>query len=249
MKINDTIKTMLNHRSIRKWKEEKVSDEILETLFNVANRTSTSIGMQTASIIRITDKEKRAQIAEITTQNYVNEAPEFWVFIADHFRNNQILEEANAEKNFSHDIDRFFSGVTDAALMAQNVANAIESLGMGFVFFGSVLNDPEKLVEILELPKYTMPVLGLGFGYPDQDPKIKPRMNYENRIFENKYKIYDNYHEIFKEYDKVMDTYYDLRNTKKTVGTFTEQAVQKYSSQQELRQKLIEVARMQGYDL
>ena len=144
MKMNDTIETILNHRSIRKWKDTKVSDEILETLFNVANRTSTSIGMQTASIIRITDKEKRAQIAELAKQNYVNEATEFWIFIADHFRNNQILEEANAEKNYSHDVDRFFSGVTDAALMAQNVANAIESLGMGFVFFGSVLNDPEN---------------------------------------------------------------------------------------------------------
>ena len=249
MKMNETIKTMLNHRSIRKWKDEKVSDDILETLFNVANRTSTSIGMQTASIIRITDKDKRDKIAEITTQNYVNEAPEFWVFIADHFRNNQILEEVKSKKNYTHDVDRFFSGVTDAALMAQNVANAIESLGMGFVFFGSILNDSEKLIEILELPKYTMPVLGIGFGYPDQDPEIKPRMNYENRIFENKYKIYDNYHEIFKEYDKIMDTYYDLRNTKKTVGKFTQQAVQKYSSQQELRQKLIEIARKQGYNL
>ena len=177
--MNDMIKTMLNHRSIRKWKDEKISDEILDTLFNVANRTSTSIGMQTASIIRITDKDKRAKIAEITTQNYVNEAPEFWVFIADHYRNNQILEEANAEKNYSHDVDRFFSGVTDAVLMAQNIANAIESLGMGFVFFGSILNNPEELVEILELPKYTMPVLGIGFGYPDQNPQIKPRMDYK----------------------------------------------------------------------
>lgn len=247
--MNETIKTMLNHRSIRKWTNEKVSDEILEILFKVANRTSTSIGMQTASIIRITDKEIRAKIAEITTQNYVNEAPEFWIFIADNFRNNQILEEANAEKNYTHDVDRFFSGVTDAALMAQNVANAIESLGMGFVFFGSILNDSEKLIEILELPKYTMPVLGIGFGYPDQNPQLKPRMNYENRVFENKYKIYDNYHKMFKEYDKLMDTYYDLRNTKKTVGTFTEQVLQKYSVQEELRQKVIEVAKKQGYEL
>lgn len=249
MKMNDTIKTILNHRSIRKWKDEKISDEILDTLFNVANRTSTSIGMQTASIIRITDKEIRAKIAEITTQNYVNEAPEFWVFIADHYKNNQILEEANAEKNYSHDVDRFFSGVTDAVLMAQNVANAIESLGMGFVFFGSVLNNPEELVEILELPKYTMPVLGIGFGYPDQNPQIKPRMDYKKRVFENKYEIYDNYHEEFKEYDKEMNEYYDLRNKKNSVGPFTEQAVQKYSSQQKLRQKIFEVAKNQGYDL
>ena len=120
---------------------------------------------------------------------------------------------------------------------------------MGFVFFGSILNNPEELVEILELPKYTMPVLGIGFGYPDQNPQIKPRMNYKKRVFENKYEIYDNYHEEFREYDKEMNEYYDLRNKKNSVGPFTEQAVQKYSSQQKLRQKLFEVAKNQGYDL
>ena len=46
-----------------------------------------------------------------------------------------------------------------------------------------------------------------------------------------------------------MNEYYDLRNKKNSVGPFTEQAVQKYSSQQKLRQKIFEVAKNQGYDL
>lgn len=246
---NTTINNILNHSSIRKWKDEKISDEILEILYNVANRTSTSIGMQTASIIRVTDKEKRRKIAEITTQKYIEEAPEFWIFIADHYRNEAIMKEASIEKNYGHDVDRFISGMTDAVLMVQNVGNAIESLDMGFTIFGSVLNDAEKLIEILNLPKYTMPVLGLGFGYPDQDPALKPRMNYQNRIFENEYKIYDNYHEVFKEYDEEMAKYYDLRSPNTPLDTFTKQAENRYIKENVKRNEFLEIAKKQGYDL
>lgn len=249
MKTNKTIQDMLNHRSIRKWKDKEVDKEILESLFNVANRTSTSIGMQTASVIRVTDKEVRKKIADVTNQKYVEEAPEFWIFIADHFRNKSILKEAGIEVNYAADVDRFISGLTDAALMGQNVANAVESFGLGFTIFGSILNDAEKIIEVLKLPEYTFPVIGLGFGYPDQDPELKPRMSYENRIFENEYKIYENYHETFSAYDKEMASYYDLRDTSKSLPTFTDQAVQKYSVQNEARERLLKIAKKQGYDL
>lgn len=247
--MNNTIETILNHRSIRKWKNEEVPKEIIEVLSEVANRTSTSIGMQTASIIRVKDIEKRKKIASITSQKYVEEAPEFWIFIADHYRNQSILEEEGVEENYGHNVDRFISGITDAVIMAQNVGNAIESLGMGFTIFGSILNDTQKIIDILELPKYTMPVLGLGFGYPNQNPELKPRMKFENRIFEDKYKIYDNYHDTFKEYDERLSKYYDLRNTNSPVDTFTKQAVEKYTKQNDKREEYLKVAKKQGYDL
>ncbi|MFM1539029.1 NADPH-dependent oxidoreductase [Helcococcus bovis] len=249
MKTNKTIETILNHRSIRKWKDEKLSDDVLETLYNVANRTSTSIGMQTASIIRVVDKEKRAQIAEISTQKYVNEAPEFWIYVADNYRNHRILQEADAPEDHTNDVDRLFSSFTDAAIMAQNVANAAESLGLGIVYFGSILNDARKIVEILDLPEHTFPVVGMGIGYPDQDPQLKPRMNYENRIFTDSYQKYENYHEVFKEYDEEMVKYYDLRNANSPVDKFTEQAIAKYTKQQVKRQELLQVAKEQGFDL
>ena len=49
--------------------------------------------------------------------------------------------------------------------MAQNVVVAAESLGIGTVYLGSILNDIEKLCELLKLPKYTFPVVGLALGY------------------------------------------------------------------------------------
>src|SRR5699024_5190710 len=37
-------------------------------------------------------------------------------------------------------------------------------------------NDPQKIIEVLNLPKMTFPVLGLQIGIPDQEPQLKPRL-------------------------------------------------------------------------
>lgn len=73
--------------------------------------------------------------------------------------------------------------------MAQNVVTAAESLGLGTVYLGSILNDSERICEILNLPELTFPVIGLGIGYPNQKPQLKPRMDMRLRVFENSYKF------------------------------------------------------------
>ena len=55
--INETIKTQLAHRTIREFKDQKITHEDFNLLMEVARRTATSTGMQACSIIRITDPE------------------------------------------------------------------------------------------------------------------------------------------------------------------------------------------------
>ena len=90
--LNKTIETQLNHRSIRKFKDQSIDRNTLNTLFEVASRTSSSIAMQSYSIIRVSDKEKRKKISEICKQPYVETAPELLIFIVDVFRNAKISE-------------------------------------------------------------------------------------------------------------------------------------------------------------
>lgn len=249
MKKNETIERMLDHRSIRQWKDEPLSVEIIETLKEVAIRTSTSEGMQYASIIRVKDPAKRERLVEVSTQKYLATAPELWIFIADNYRNDRIYRENLDEDNFSNDADKFFQAFTDAAIMAQNVMNAAESMGLGAVYFGSILNNPQKTVEILELPENTFPVVGMGIGYPDQEPELKPRMKADFRIFEDRYEKMDDYHKLLKDYDKEMSKYYDLRVKKKPLDEFTKQVEDKYKVQRTDRSKILRVIRNQGYNL
>lgn len=247
--INETIKNQLKHVSIRKFKDTPVDNDTIKTLCEVANRTSSSIIMQASSVIRVTDKEKRKQISEVCMQSYVNDAPEFWIFIVDGYRNASIAAEQGCHLDSRNDMDKFFQGYTDAVLAAQNVLVAVESLGMGGVFFGSILNNPEKISEILELPEYTFPALGLGFGYPDQSPALKPRMDIGLKVFENKYEKKDNYLEEIKDYDEEMSNYYDMRDENRRVDKFSKQVVDRMTTLIEHRAKILNSVRRQGFEL
>lgn len=244
------IESQLNHRTIREFKEDKIPNDLLEKYIKIVQRTASSTGMQTHSIIRITDKNIKKEIAKVCDQDYVERVPELWIFIVDSYRNNRIAEE-KAGKKFveSHDMNRFFQGWTDAVLSAQNLTNAIETDGLGGVFLGSILNDADKICKLLELPELTFPVLGVGFGYPNQQPQLKPRMDMSLRLFNNKYEIFNNYLEEIKKYDKEMEEYYDLRDLNKQSDSFSKQVVLRLENSLETRTKILNSIKRQGFDL
>ncbi|MBP7278897.1 MAG: NADPH-dependent oxidoreductase [Sedimentibacter sp.] len=246
---NLMLERQLNHRTIREFKDGRIPEELFNKLIEVARRTPTSNGMQASSIIRVTDNQKRKEIADVCKQEYVARAPELLILIADQYRNYRIADEKGGYEPSARDMDRFFQGFTDACLTAQNIVNAAEALDLGVVYLGSILNDAEKIIEILELPELTMPVLGLGIGYPNQNPQLKPRMSMDLRLFENTYKKFDDYLEEIKEYDIEMQTYYDLREANKRVDSFSNQVVTKLKNLIPKRSDMLKVMKKQGFDL
>lgn len=245
----EMIKVQLSHRTIREFTSTPVDEEIVKTLMEVARRTATSNGMQSTSIIRITDPIVKRQVADICKQEYVFRAPVLFIFVADCYRNMRIAIDKGCNEESAGDMDRFFQAVTDTCLAAQNVVNAAESLGFGALYLGSTLNDAAKMIEVLQLPKLTFPVVGLGLGYPNQNPTLKPRLDNKYKVFENKYEVFDNYLESIAHYDEEMQTYYDLRNANQRVDSFSNQIVSKLMSPSPKRQEILNVIRDQGFIL
>lgn len=244
--MNSFLETTLQHRTIRSFKNEALKKDEVDTLIHVAQRTATSAGQQTASIIRVSDQVKKEAIAKICNQNYVAEAAELWIFLADQKRNHDLTLSKGYETSNAEYFYKFIPAFTDAILMSQNVVNAAESLGIGTVYLGSIHNDIEQLIEILELPEFTFPALGLAMGYPNQAPQLKPRMDMSLRVFENSYRK-DNYKkEEFADYDQAMQTYYDLRNANQRVDTFSDQVVKAYKSPSS-RTHILEIIQKQGF--
>lgn len=247
--INEMISKQLEHRTIREFEDKSIPEETFKILMEVARRTATSNGMQQYSIIRITDPGIKKEISKVCQQEYVARAPELLIFIVDQYRNYRIATEKNPSKVKEVDMDRFFQGFTDACIAVQNVVNAAESMGLGAMYLGSILNDTQEICKILNLPKYTFPVVGLGLGYPNQSPQLKPRIDNSLKVFENGYKYFDSYLEEIKEYDKEMQTYYDLRNTKKPLDSFSDQVIVKLTSVIAKRQDILKVIKEQGFTL
>lgn len=65
----------------------------------------------------------------------------------------QIAEEKGYEGESYRTMDVFFQGVVDAYLFVQNLTNAIESYNLVAVYLGSILNDPQEIIDIFELPE------------------------------------------------------------------------------------------------
>jgi len=244
--MNDIIKTQLDHRTIREFKNEPFPQETYVTLMEVARQTATSSGLQASSIIRITDPQLKQQIADICRQEYIARLPLLMIFIVDQYRNNQIALEQGIVGDGAAGMDGFFQSFTDACLMAQNVVNAAESMNLGTLYIGSILNNPPELCRLLNLPPLTFPVVGLGIGKPNA---LKPRMPMAFRTFENGYIKQTNMLGLLKDYDEMMQTYYDLRDTNRRLDSFTQQVAKRMVAHNPARQALMNVIVDQGFDL
>lgn len=245
--MNETIKTQLGHRTIREFKDQAIPQEDLEKLFDVINMTASSNGMQNSSVIRVTDQKIKDQLAEIGLQEYMRRAPELLIFIVDLYRNYNIAKEMKNENNIMIGFDKFMQGFTDACLAAQNFVVGAESMGYGANYFGNIHNNTKKVIELLDLPKYTFPVVGVGIGIPNQDPQLKPRMPMELKMFENGYKKFDSYLDAIKDYDEVMQTYYDLRDANNRVDAFSTQILKKQGSIISNREEMYQAFVDQGF--
>jgi FMN reductase [NAD(P)H] len=204
--MNKIIETMKNHRSIRKFKDTMIPDDIIDELVAVGQRAPTSLNGQQSGIIVIKDKESKKKIEKVCEDmEWVIECPVFFLFIID-FTKTKIACEKNGQKQTVTDsIESIMVGSVDVGLSMQNVITAAESLGLGAVCIGSIRNDPSAIIKLFDLPEYTYPVCGLCLGYPRDYSRLKPRLDISTYRHDEKYSN-DGFKEVIDEYDvKIVD--------------------------------------------
>lgn len=225
--MNHTIQTQLAHRTIRRWQDREVPEEWVAQLLAVGQRAPSSTGMQCSSIIRITDAALKEKLAELSGQAYTV-APVLMVLVLDMYRNGEIAREKGEVFTGASDYYSFQQAMLDVGIMAQNMVVAAESLGLGTVYFGSLVMKAKALAELLHLPERTLPVVGLGIGFPAVEPQLKPRLPLASQVFDNEYRREDSYLKALAEYDAVMQEYYDTRDMNRRVDSFTTQVARRY---------------------
>ena len=203
----DVVSLLQSHRSIRKFTDEPVTDEMVEQIVRSGLAAATSSNLQGTTVIRVRDAEKRAAIATLAGgQTYVETAGAFLVWCADLHRSSVACEMAGGE--FSAGVtEHFIIATTDCAIAAQSAVAAAESLGLGICYIGGIRNDPAQMTELLELPEQVVPLFGLCLGWPDQDPALKPRLPLSVTLKEDRYDESADRDGI-AEYDETMRAYY-----------------------------------------
>ena len=173
--MNDVIELLLRHRSIRKFKPERVPDEHIAAAVAAGQAASTSSAVQAYSLLQITDPATREALVPLTGgQTKVAEAGAFFVVIADSRRHRTAGEQAG--QPYDARLEAFLVAVVDASLFAQNLCVAFESLGYGICYIGGLRNQLDEVDALLELPDGVYPLFGLCVGVPDQDPSPRPRL-------------------------------------------------------------------------
>ncbi|WP_078378545.1 oxygen-insensitive NADPH nitroreductase [Sutcliffiella halmapala] len=224
--MNTTIETILNHRSIRKFEDKPLSNEQIRTMVESAQAASTSSFIQAYSIIGVKDKDKKKRLAELAgNQSYVENSGHFFIFCADLHRHAVIGEKEQTDVTMSlESTEKFIVATIDAALAAQNASIAAESMGLGICYIGGLRNKIEEVTELLEMPKYTIPLFGLAVGYPAQQTDIKPRLPFHHIYHEEVYnQDLGSYSEQLDGYNQTISDYYQARTSGKRTDTWTGQ--------------------------
>lgn len=242
--MNETIKLLKNHRSIRKFENRMVEEEKIKEIIECAQSASTSNFIQAYTIIRINDKEKRKDIAILAgEQKYVEECPVFLVFCAD-LNRNKIACNMNNKDMAEGYTESFILATVDATLAAQNALIAAESLGLGGVYIGGIRNNLEKINKMLKLPTNVYPVFGMCFGYPKGESNKKERLPLEV-VFKTDEYSNDGDIEKLEEYDIRVSEYYRKRTNGERSDKWTSQISNLMSKPQ--REYIKSVLEKQGF--
>ena len=208
--MTETIKVMKAHTSVRRFKEQEISQADLNEILTAAQMASSWKNFQSYSVILVRSQEKKDALFELVPQEAIRQSAAFLLFVGDLNR---------AEKGASLHTDIFQpQGVegllitsVDAALAGQNALLAAESLGYGGVIIGWVRYKSVELAELFKLPDYTYPVFGIALGVPNQQHDVKPRLPLENVVFEEEYQEQST--EAIEAYDRVQTEYAGTRAT------------------------------------
>jgi len=220
--MNDVIKLLQSRRSVRKFTDRPIPQEVLDELIKCGQAAATSSFIQACTVIQLEDAAIRHRLVELAgNQAYIASAARFVVFCADMNRH-KIACDMHDTEMLSGYTEQFITATVDCSLFAQNVITAAQSLGIEGVYIGGIRNSIQAVTELLELPHLVYPVFGMCLGYPAQNPEVKPRLPLSIILKKNRYSD-DNDAKAISEYDSQVREYYKGRTGGNKDSAWSEQ--------------------------
>ena len=244
------IDQLLAHRTIRKYQSAPIKEATIQRILEAGCRASTTGNMQLYSIIITRSAEGKKALAPCHfNQPMVINAPLVLTFCADFNRFNKWCKLNNAEPGYDNFLS-FVTAATDTLLVAQNVAIAAESEGLGICYLGTTTYLAAKIIGILKLPKGVIPITTLTIGWPDENPEQIDRLPLDSIVH------YENYHDYTD--DDILNAYQEkekrpdnlkfiAENNKETLAQVFTDIRYKKSDNIAFSNMLLEVLKNQGF--
>lgn len=164
-----TIETIAAHRSVRSFKTDPLDKDHIELLKEAMRRGPTSSALQTYTVVFVQKARTKQKIEGLAgDQCYISQCPLLIIACAD-LRRVKRATDARGYPYRAHDLRSLLAATEDLTIATHNASLAAQSLGLGTVMIGGVLNGAKEISTLLRLPLRVLPVLGLCVGYPAPD--------------------------------------------------------------------------------
>jgi len=180
MEVLEAIKT---RRSIRQYKTTSVDNEAIELVLEAARWAPSWTNTQCWRFIVVRDSNAKIELANTLSDNNpaidaIKSAPVVIVASAE-------LAQSGCREGKPRTDKGGYWYMFDVALAMQNLVLAARSLGLGTVYVGSF--DAKRVASILEVPQGFCVVAMTPLGYPDREPKPRPRKELSEIVFYDKF--------------------------------------------------------------
>ena len=238
------------HRTIRKYTDQKIAPELLTELLETACKTSNTGNMQVYSIIVTTDTEIKTQLSPAHfNQSMITQAPVVLTFCADFNRFTKWCHLRKAEPGYDN-FQSFMAAAIDTLLAAQTFCIAAESVGLGICYLGTTTYNAREIIDILKLPELVVPITTITVGYPDVIPYQTDRLPLNAVVHYDTYSDYtsDEINELY--FTKENSDFYKqfvLENNKETLAQVFTDIRYSRKNNEFFSEKFLKVLKEQGF--
>lgn len=184
------MKNLITRRSIRRYTDKEVSEDLLHRLLGAAQRTQTMGNLQLYSVVITRDEEMKQRLAPAHfNQPMVTGAPVVLTFCADFRRTSLWADNRKAVPGYDNFLS-FINAATDTLLYCQTFCNLADEQGLGYCFLGTTVYMPQAIIDTLQLPPLVMPVATITLGWPDEQPEQTDRLPLKAVIHNETYRDY-----------------------------------------------------------
>lgn len=182
--------SIVNRRTIRKYKKEGIPAQQLEALLYQASRAATMGNMQLYSVVVTRSDEMKEKLSPLHFgQPMVKNAPVVLTFCADFNRFTKWCDQRNADAGYDNFLS-FVNAASDTLLYVQAFCTLAEEAGLGTCYLGTTLYNPQGIIDLLKLPKLTFPIATITLGWPDEQPEQPDRLPHLAYLHEETYNDY-----------------------------------------------------------
>jgi nitroreductase len=166
--MNETLKSLFERKSIRKFTDAPVSEEDKSLILQAAIEAPTAGCQSLCTMIDVTDQTLKERLSVLCdNQPFIAKAPMAVVFLADCRRWLDSYDYAGVPCRRPSAGDLAIAS-SDALIAAQNSVVAAWSLGIGSCYIGDILENAEDVSDLLNLDDYVFPAAMLVYGHPGE---------------------------------------------------------------------------------